>query len=114
MRELERETLPSPLDPLVLVGRGRVGGSLARAAEAAGLEARLASHDDASEQLTGAGALLLCVPDTAISDVCRELAADAPRLVGHVSGAATLDVLAAATEAGRETFSLHPLQTFPD
>ena len=29
-------------------------------------------------------------------------------------GAAGLDVLAAATEAGAATFSVHPLQTFPD
>jgi predicted short-subunit dehydrogenase-like oxidoreductase (DUF2520 family) len=35
-------------------------------------------------------------------------------LVGHVSGASTLDVLAAARERGASTFSLHPLQTFAD
>ena len=35
MRELERDDLPSPLSdtPLCLVGRGRVGRSLATAAE---------------------------------------------------------------------------------
>ena len=36
------------------------------------------------------------------------------RLVGHVSGAAGLDRLAAAAKRGAETFSLHPLQTIPD
>jgi predicted short-subunit dehydrogenase-like oxidoreductase (DUF2520 family) len=34
--------------------------------------------------------------------------------VGHVSGATSLDVLAAARERGAEAFSLHPLQTIPD
>ena len=41
-----------------------------------------------------------------------ELAPAEPSLVGHVSGATTLDALAAATEHGAATFSLHPLQTF--
>ena len=43
----------------------------------------------------------------------REWPGSAP-LVGHVSGAGTLDVLAAARERGASTFSLHPLQTFAD
>ncbi|MFN8112161.1 MAG: hypothetical protein U0R51_03065 [Solirubrobacterales bacterium] len=36
------------------------------------------------------------------------------RFVGHTSGATTLGALAAAGDAGAETFSLHPLQTVPD
>jgi prephenate dehydrogenase len=47
MRELERDDLPSPLSatsPLV-VGRGRIGRSLARAAELAGRAAELAGID---------------------------------------------------------------------
>jgi predicted short-subunit dehydrogenase-like oxidoreductase (DUF2520 family) len=112
MRELERDSLPPPLSaaPLVVVGRGRVGGSLARAAEIAGIEVRLAGSDEPTD---GAGAVLICVPDDAIAQVCERIAA-APPLVGHVSGAGTLDVLAAARERGSSTFSLHPLQTFPD
>src|SRR3954447_4652015 len=84
MRELERDSLPSPLDAspedaspavaqgdLVIVGRGRVGGSLAKAAEIAGLAVRVAGRD---EPVEGAAALLLCVPDEAIVDVCTRLA----------------------------------------
>jgi predicted short-subunit dehydrogenase-like oxidoreductase (DUF2520 family) len=110
MRELERDDLPSlsAAKPLVVVGRGRVGGSIAKAAELAGVEVRLASRDD---PVDGAGAVLLCVPDEAIAEVCERVAGAAP-LVGHVSGASTLDVLAAAR--GASTFSLHPLQTFAD
>ena len=37
-----------------------------------------------------------------------------PSLVGHVSGAGTLAALEPAFAAGATTFSLHPLQTFPD
>jgi predicted short-subunit dehydrogenase-like oxidoreductase (DUF2520 family) len=112
MRELERDDIPSPLSAtkLVVVGRGRVGGSIAKAAELAGLEVRLTSRDD---EIGEAGAVLLCVPDNAIAEACERLAGHAP-LIGHVSGASTMDVLAAARDQGASTFSLHPLQTFAD
>jgi len=114
MRELERDSLPSPLSaakPLVVVGRGRVGSSLAKAAELAGIEVRLVGRDEAGD---GAGAVLLCVADDALAEACARIAAGTPPFVGHVSGASTLDVLAAARERGASTFSLHPLQTFAD
>ena len=113
MRELERDDLPSPLSatPLTVVGRGRVGRSLAAAAERSGIEARLVARDDL-EAIPRRSAVLLCVPDDAIAAVAQELAPTQPSLVGHVSGATTLDALAAATEHGAATFSLHPLQTF--
>jgi predicted short-subunit dehydrogenase-like oxidoreductase (DUF2520 family) len=115
MRELERDFLPTPLSaapgPLVVVGDGRVGGSLARAAELVGIDVRLARRD---EPIDGAGAVLLCVPDEAIAEACAHIAEAGPRLVGHVSGASSLDALAAAREQGASTFSLHPLQTFAD
>jgi predicted short-subunit dehydrogenase-like oxidoreductase (DUF2520 family) len=117
MRELERETLPSSPSaaPLVIVGRGRAGRSLARAAEGAGIEVRLAGRDDLVEAARGAGAALLCVPDSAIPEACAAIAAaGAPPLVGHVSGATTLEALAPATNRGSEAFSIHPLQTFAD
>ena len=114
MRELERDNLPTPLDPLLIVGRGRVGGSLARAAETAGLAVRLSSANDAELEVSDARGVLICVPDEAIAEVCERLAHAGPPLVGHVSGASTLDVLSSAAASGRETFSLHPLQTFAD
>jgi predicted short-subunit dehydrogenase-like oxidoreductase (DUF2520 family) len=113
MRELERDLVP-PFDAtLAIVGRGRVGSSLARAAQRAGLRTELIGRKGVSEGLD-ADAALLCVPDDAIASVCEHLASEPPSLVGHVSGACTLEELAAATRAGAAAFSMHPLQTFPD
>ncbi|MFN2612066.1 MAG: Rossmann-like and DUF2520 domain-containing protein [Solirubrobacterales bacterium] len=125
MRELERDTPPnseaasqplSALSCLTIVGAGRLGRSLAAAADAAGLEVRLAGREEARQASAGAELVLLCVPDTEIETAC-EAAAGAeprPRLIGHTSGAATLNFLTAAIAVGADTFSLHPLQTFPD
>src|ERR1700751_4373742 len=51
--------------------------------------------------------VLLCVPDTAISDVSRCLT-PGRAWVGHVSGATP----PAALDPHERRFSLHPLQTF--
>jgi predicted short-subunit dehydrogenase-like oxidoreductase (DUF2520 family) len=118
MRELERELVPQPTPeaPIIVIGRGRVGGSLAAAAESAGLPARLVATPDAAGESAGATAVLICVPDAAIAEVCEAVASadPSPALVGHVSGAGTLAALEPAFAAGAATFSLHPLQTFPD
>jgi predicted short-subunit dehydrogenase-like oxidoreductase (DUF2520 family) len=115
MRELERDDIPSPLTtPLNVVGRGRVGRSLAVSAERAGAQVSLVSHDEAAENIPEGTAVLLCVPDERIPAMAEELADAGPSLLGHTSGATTLDALAAAAERGAATFSLHPLQTFAD
>ena len=123
MRELERnprdaaarqaaDTLPR----LAVVGAGRTGRSIAAAADLAGVAAELAGRDHAVEACRRAEVALLCVPDAAIADACATIAQAVPplRFVGHVSGATTLDALAAARAQGAEAFSLHPLQTIPD
>ena len=116
MRELERELVPNPTNdsPTVIVGRGRVGLSLARAGETAELPMRLTSAADAAAVCESATAALLCVPDDAIRDVCATVVGceQPPALVGHVSGASTLEVLSTAADHGCATFSIHPLQTF--
>jgi predicted short-subunit dehydrogenase-like oxidoreductase (DUF2520 family) len=90
-----------------------VGRSLAAAAERAGIDVGLISHDDLESVPDGAAALI-CVPDDVITRVAEDIARIDPTLVGHVSGASTLDVLAPAAQRGARTFSLHPLQTFAD
>lgn len=124
MRELERDPLTQaapdagarPFSRLAVVGAGRAGRSIASAATAAGLDVRLAGREDALGACRASEAALLCVPDGEIADACVTATASVPplRFVGHVSGATTLDALSAASDAGAQAFSLHPLQTIPD
>jgi predicted short-subunit dehydrogenase-like oxidoreductase (DUF2520 family) len=116
MRELERDSLPPNHATIVIVGSGRVGGSLARAASEAGMAVLTADRDGIADACRASEVALLCVPDDAIEQVCLQVASarPMPAFVGHVSGATSLDALAAAAQAGAATFSAHPLQTFPD
>jgi predicted short-subunit dehydrogenase-like oxidoreductase (DUF2520 family) len=124
MRELERE-LPTDaaqvadalsMPPLAVIGAGRVGRSIAPAAEAVGIVTRLAGRQDAVDACRESEMALLCVPDGEIAAACESIAGAVPplRFVGHSSGATTLDALVAARIAGAQVFSLHPLQTVPD
>jgi len=80
-----------------VIGSGRVGSVFTARLRERGVAV---GEDDAD-------IVLLCVPDTAISDVSRSLA-PGRAWVGHVSGATPL----AALEPHERRFSLHPLQTF--
>jgi len=80
-----------------VIGRGRVGSAIASRLEERGVELRE----------TGADLTLLCVPDTAIRDVARDLV-PGPGWIGHVSGATPLTAL----DPHERRFGLHPLQTF--
>ena len=120
MRELERDlpATPSPHAPgltggLTIVGAGRAGGAIARAAGLAGIDVELLGRDRGL--LPGSRVVLLCVPDAAIAEVCESFAdgLTGEAFVGHVSGALTLEALAPAARIGHKTFSLHPLQTIP-
>ncbi|MGI8462008.1 MAG: DUF2520 domain-containing protein [Solirubrobacterales bacterium] len=100
---------------LAIVGRGRAGGAIDRAARQAGLDARTTGREDIAAISADAAAALLCVPDAEIEAACEAIAVERiPPFVGHVSGATGLDALRAAGDRGAETFSLHPLQTIPD
>ena len=103
------------LSSLAIVGAGRVGGSIAKAAEAAGIKASVLGRDDADEVVSGTRIALLCVPDEELSGACKRISAAIPplELVGHTSGASTLEVLAPAQARGADVFSIHPLQTIP-
>jgi predicted short-subunit dehydrogenase-like oxidoreductase (DUF2520 family) len=121
MRELERQPTDTrassrALPPIVVIGRGRVGGSLASAAAVAGLDVRQVGRDDLDAGCAEAEIALICVPDDEIVAVAERVASHAPRLrlVGHTSGATGLEALAPCVTAGAVPFSLHPLQTVPD
>jgi predicted short-subunit dehydrogenase-like oxidoreductase (DUF2520 family) len=98
MRELDRDSSPD-LPSCAVIGAGRLGTVLAQA---------LSEHPPVrrGEPIPDVDVVLLCVPDDAIASV----AASVPPgpLVGHCSGATTLDVF-----DGREGFSLHPLMSVP-
>jgi predicted short-subunit dehydrogenase-like oxidoreductase (DUF2520 family) len=79
-----------------VVGRGRVGGAFAARLG----ERRIRVVDESADLL------ILCVPDTAIADVARSIAAGP--WIAHVSGATPL----AALDPHVRRFGLHPLQTF--
>ncbi len=80
-----------------VIGSGRVGSAVSARLRERGVVVR---EDDPD-------VVLLCVPDTAISDASRQLA-PGRGWVGHVSGATPL----AALDPHERRFSLHPLQTF--
>jgi predicted short-subunit dehydrogenase-like oxidoreductase (DUF2520 family) len=100
---------------LAIIGAGRVGHAIHRAARAAGIDTTLAGRSDAVEATDGAEVAFICVPDTAIEEACEGIAGvDSLRFVGHSSGASGPEPLAAAAAAGIATFGLHPLQTITD
>lgn len=102
----------TPIPPITLVGRGRVGTSLAAALEAAGAPVTITGREGLSTACADAEVALLCVPDSEIEPACAAVVAAAPKLryAGHTSGATPLSALAAAPTAA---FSIHPLQTVP-
>jgi predicted short-subunit dehydrogenase-like oxidoreductase (DUF2520 family) len=96
------------LDSIAIVGAGRLGTALSAALRAAGLS--VSGPHGRLPELPGAPTLvLLCVPDGEIAAAAAALGGrDGSVLVGHCSGATTLEPL-----AGREALSLHPLMTVP-
>jgi predicted short-subunit dehydrogenase-like oxidoreductase (DUF2520 family) len=103
MRELDRIASESTLERCAIVGAGRLGHALAAALRGAGVEVEGPLGRGARPQ---ADVVLLTVPD----DEIRAAAEATPAaLIGHCSGATTLDVF-----GGREGFSLHPLMTVPE
>jgi len=106
MRELERE-LSSDIPActrLAIIGRGRLGNALAEALRESTRAIEVVGPLGHDPDLTGADAVLLCVPDGQIALAAAEIAPGL--LVGHCSGATGLDAL-----RPHEAFGLHPLMT---
>ena len=87
---------------IAIVGQGRLGRALALAIK--GAELPVIGPLGRGADGNGARVVLLCVPDSAISEAAR--AVSQGKLVGHCSGASTLAPL-----APHEAFSMHPLMT---
>lgn len=98
------------LDTVVL-GRGRAGGSFARALRGVGWEVALLPHGDAVELGTSdAELVLLCVPDAVVAEVARRIPPSDRRVVAHCAGALGLDQLAPHPRRA----SVHPLVALAD
>lgn len=93
---------PTTIGEIVVVGDGRMGRALVTALTDARVEVRGPARR--GEHARGASVVLLAVPDAAIPAAARAIAPGP--LVGHLSGAEGLAVL-----APHEAFSLHPLMT---
>jgi predicted short-subunit dehydrogenase-like oxidoreductase (DUF2520 family) len=103
VRELDRITSESTPERCAIVGAGRLGRALAEALRDAGVEGEGPLGRGAQPE---APVVLLTVPDGEIRAAAQATPA---QLIGHCSGATTLDVF-----GDREGFSLHPLMTVPD
>lgn len=110
---------------LVIVGMGRAGGSLARAAVGAGhtlggvLSRRRPDLEPMLEwdtPLPSCDLIVLAVSDAAIPEVARRLVftwpGDTPAV--HLSGFVSVGALDPLADLGAAVGSFHPLQTLPD
>jgi predicted short-subunit dehydrogenase-like oxidoreductase (DUF2520 family) len=110
------EMTPAP-QALSIIGAGRLGRSIdafSRSKGGIGLDVTLLDRDFAGHDFSDE-VLLLCVPDRQIVPVADQLidAGALPRMIGHTSGATSLEPLAEA-HTGGGAFSIHPLQTVPN
>jgi predicted short-subunit dehydrogenase-like oxidoreductase (DUF2520 family) len=94
----------SQLPACAVVGHGRLGMAFADALRAVG--ARVDGPLGRGATAAGAGVVLLAVPDGEIAAAAAHIAPG--RLVGHCSGATTLQPL---LDGHARAFSLHPLMT---
>lgn len=93
-----------------IVGRGRAGGSLARALRTVGWDVELVGHEQARGSARDVDLLVLAVPDAVVSDVAHLVEPVDSTVVAHMAGSLGLDVLAAHVR----TASLHPLVALPN
>lgn len=93
--------------PVVAIASRRPDQAVALAARLPGAIAVA----DSQTVVDRADLVFLAVPDDAIAPVCEELRWRPSTNAIHCSGAHSIDVLAAARDAGAGTGSCHPLQT---
>lgn len=103
---------------IVIVGKGKVGQSMAQLLQRSGYEVGIYDRDISEhiDELANAKVILLTVNDDAIKDLCDELSRHFTKncVVAHCSGSLGCDVLSSAKEQGCVVASAHPLNTFPN
>jgi predicted short-subunit dehydrogenase-like oxidoreductase (DUF2520 family) len=92
--------LPAMFEAVHVIGTGRAGGAIRARLLERGLRVT-----DGRRPVADAPLVLLCVPDSRIGEVARDLPVGP--WVAHVSGATKLEAL----DPHRLRFSVHPLQT---
>lgn len=109
--------LPSSV---LILGRGRLGGSLRAGLESAGIAVDVASArataDDCDRSPVHGDLVILAVPDANIAQVAAALRGrlkTAGAAVVHLSGALGLEPLEPLRVDGHAVGSLHPLRAFP-
>lgn len=98
--------MPTTSRRIDVVGRGRLGTALVQAFADAGHDVR--GPHGRGYDAADAEVVVLCVPDREISVAAQAISPRPGLLVGHTSGATTLNSL-----VPHEGFSLHPLMTIP-
>jgi len=86
--------------------------SLTSAERLAGSLPRCYPYSSPQEVADAAELIFITTPDDAIAEVANEVHWHPGKSVVHCSGAHSLDVLNSAKQAGANTGSFHPLQTF--
>ena len=109
-------TRADPGPGVLVVGRGRAGGSFASALEHAGWDVESCAHGEVQARLEDPDAagpfdlVLLCVPDAAVGTVASMVPPTTGAVVAHCAGSLGLDVLGGHPR----TASVHPLVSLPD
>lgn len=102
-----------------IIGPGSVGSVLRRSLESRGFEisAVIRRGDDVGDLPDSTTAVGICTPDGSIAEVTETLSTSRSswggKLVFHVSGALTSEILAPLALLGAHTLSFHPLSTYP-
>jgi predicted short-subunit dehydrogenase-like oxidoreductase (DUF2520 family) len=108
----------SALEPVVIIGAGRMGQGLALALRGAGLELALIGRTRRPDDTRHAAVVLIATPDDAIgavaADLARESAIGEEQVVLHLSGLLDRVALQPLAATGAALGSFHPLQSVAD
>lgn len=99
--------VPEPYKQCVVIGRGRLGLSLARALGCEVLEGKTAT------QVPDASLCLMAVPDQHVRALARRLRGKDSAFV-HLSGAYGTELLESLSRQGHPVGAFHPMQSFPE
>ena len=109
--------MTSTLKSIAIIGRGKVGHSLAHLSELKGYQTELIGRDIEKQQQAAKSAdlILITVNDEAITSVAHQLenAIEKGVIIAHCSGILSSDALACLKASGALIASSHPLNTFP-